>query len=82
MRNPGFHLFLPTFSFHWDSLVTVVLALRAQHAHTPLVSPAVQLQEPLVLLTYSLLQHRHGFNQLVDLHGCDSQVWLQVTLAI
>lgn len=78
----GPHLLLLTLSLHWDGVMTAVVRLCAQHTHTPLVAPAEQLQEPLVPFTHPVLQHCYRFNQLVNLQGGNSQVWLQVTLTI
>lgn len=82
MMNLGPYLFLPTLPLHWDSVVTAVVSLGAEHTHTPLVAPAEQLQEPLVPFAHPALQRRHRFNQLVNLQSGNSQVWLQVTLAV
>lgn len=76
------HLLLLTLSLHGDSVVATVVSLGAQDTHTSLVAPAEQLQEPLVLFTHPVLQHRHRFYQLVNLQGWDSQVRLQVTLTV
>lgn len=76
------HLLLPTLSLHRDGVVTAVVGLSAQHAHTPLVAPAEQLEEPLVPFAHPLLQRRHRFNQLVNLQVGNSQVWLQVALTV
>lgn len=58
-----------------------VVVFGAQHTNAPLVTPAEQLQEPLVLLAHPLFQHGHRLDQLVGLQGGDSQVWLQVAPA-
>lgn len=81
-RSPGAHLLPLTLSLHWDDVMAAVVSLSAQHTHTPLVAPAEQLQEPLVPSTVPTLQHCHRFDQLVNLQGGNSQVWLQVTLTI
>lgn len=82
MRSSGPHLLLLTLTLHWDGVVTAVVALGAQHTHTPLVAPAIQLQEPTVPFTHPVLQHCDRFNELVSLQGGNSQVRLQVTLTI
>lgn len=82
MIRLGLHLLLLTLSLHRNGVMALVLALSAQHTHTPLVAPAKQLKEPLVPFTNTRLQHCHRFNQLVNFQGGNSQVWLQVTLTI
>lgn len=77
-RTSRAHLFVVALSFHRHGVVVAVVGFGAQHTDTPLVSPAEQLQEPLVLLAHPVLQHGHRLNQLVNLQGGDSQVRLQV----
>lgn len=83
MRTSGAaHLRLPALSLHRDGVVAAVVGLGAQHAHAPLVAPAEQLQKPPVPLAHAVLHRRRGLDQLVRLQGGDSQMGLQVTLAV
>lgn len=59
------HLFLSPFSLHRDRVVSPVVRLSAEDAHTRLIFLAEQLQEPFVLRTHSVLHVCDGFDQLV-----------------
>lgn len=80
-RRVGAHLPVVALSLHRDDVVGAVVGFGAQHTNAPLVAPAEELQEPLVLLAHPLLQHGHRLRQPVGLQGGDSQVRLQVAPA-
>lgn len=59
-----------------------MLGFDALHTEKFLVTSTEQLQELLVPPTHPALQHRHRFNQLVSFQRANSQVGLQVALAV